>query len=225
MASSVRRSACSCKYEVSSTLVIMRQLEVIQQQEKVQEEVAATKHPELLAKVRLVGNYVHDSVSVSDTKDDNLTARTWEPEGFDRARKPSSRQRILWKLGRLIVTEAKKYDLEAYLAFQSEHKELLSCSSSTDYQTRELEVRYGTSRNKDMVGGGEKEYVYGLNDTLFATERTLCCILEDLQTDLGLLVPEVQRKYIRSQPDFIQFVKESLAQPDLVKLSVAWKTA
>ena len=39
---------------------------------------------------------------------------------------------------------AMKYDLEAWFPFQGEHKELVSCSNCTDYQSRRLEVRsYG----------------------------------------------------------------------------------
>ena len=58
---------------------------------------------------------------------------------------------------------AKKYDLEAWFPFQGEYKELVSCSNCTDYQTRELEIRYGVKKGKDMAGGGRKEYVHALN--------------------------------------------------------------
>lgn len=45
--------------------------------------------------------------------------------------------------------------------------------------------------------------------TLCATQRTLCCVLENYQTPdgLGFTVPEVLRKYIPGQPSFIPFVK------------------
>jgi len=41
-----------------------------------------------------------------------------------------------------------------------------------------------------------------------ATERTLCCVLENFQTPEGFNVPEVLRKYIPGQPAFLPFVKE-----------------
>jgi seryl-tRNA synthetase len=110
--------------------------------------------------------------------------------------------------------QAKKFDLEAYFPFQSEYKELVSASNCTDYQTRELEIRFGTKKNKNMAGGGKKEYVHALNATLCATERTLCCVLENYQTEDGLMVPEVLRKYIPGQPEFIPFVKEPLDQSE-----------
>lgn len=65
--------------------------------------------------------------------------------------------------GALNNAAAKKYDLEAWFPFQSEYKELVSCSNCTDYQTRELEIRHGAKKGKQIVGGGKKEYVHALN--------------------------------------------------------------
>jgi seryl-tRNA synthetase len=48
--------------------------------------------------------------------------------------------------GALNNAAAKKYDLEAYFPFQGEYKELVSCSNCTDYQSRELEIRYGVKK-------------------------------------------------------------------------------
>ncbi|KAF7538550.1 hypothetical protein G7Z17_g12610 [Cylindrodendrum hubeiense] len=110
--------------------------------------------------------------------------------------------------GALNNAAAKKYDLEAWFPFQSEYKELVSCSNCTDYQTRELEIRHGSKKGKTVVGGGRKEYVHALNATLCATERTLCCVLENYQTEEGLVVPEVLRKYIPGQPEFLPFTRE-----------------
>lgn len=52
-----------------------------------------------------------------------------------------------------------------------------------------------------------------LNGTLCATERALCCILENYQTDKGLIVPEVLRPYVGM--DFIPYKAELL--PGYVK--------
>lgn len=60
--------------------------------------------------------------------------------------------------GALNNAGSKKLDLEAYFPFQREFKELVSCTNCTDYQTRELEIRYGTKKNKSR-----KEYVHALN--------------------------------------------------------------
>lgn len=85
--------------------------------------------------------------------------------------------------GALNNAAAKKYDLEAWFPFQGEYKELVSCSNCTDYQCRELEIRYGVKKQTDV----RKEYVHALNSTLCATERALCCVLENYQKeDVGI---------------------------------------
>ena len=45
-----------------------------------------------------------------------------------------------------------------------------------------------------------------LNATLTATERTICCILENYQTETGVKVPKVLQPFFGS--DFIPFVEE-----------------
>jgi seryl-tRNA synthetase len=99
---------------------------------------------------------------------------------------------------------AKKCDLEAWFPFQGEYKELVSCSNCTDYQSRSLEIRCGIKKLNER----EKKYVHCLNATLCATERALCCLLENYQTDDGLRVPEVLRRFIPGEPAFIPYVKE-----------------
>lgn len=126
--------------------------------------------------------------------------------------------------GALNNAAAKKYDLEAWFPFQGEYKELVSCSNCTDYQTRELEIRFGAKK-----ADSKKTYVHALNATLCATERTLCCILENYQTEdvsntlpvtdtessaeltliqQGFNVPEPLRKYIPGAPAFLPFTRE-----------------
>ncbi|KAL2219731.1 seryl-tRNA synthetase [Thermoascus aurantiacus ATCC 26904] len=106
--------------------------------------------------------------------------------------------------GALNNAAAKKYDLEAWFPFQGEYKELVSCSNCTDYQSRALEIRYGAKKATDV----RKTYVHALNATLCATERTLCCLLENYQTEDGVIVPEPLRKYIPGAPEFLPYTKE-----------------
>ncbi|OJJ06895.1 hypothetical protein ASPVEDRAFT_46256 [Aspergillus versicolor CBS 583.65] len=106
--------------------------------------------------------------------------------------------------GALNNAAAKKFDLEAWFPFQQEYKELVSCSNCTDYQARALGIRYGPKKTTDA----KKAYVHALNATLCATERTLCCILENYQTDDGFVVPEPLRKYIPGAPEFLPYTKE-----------------
>jgi seryl-tRNA synthetase len=81
--------------------------------------------------------------------------------------------------GALNNAAAKKHDLEAWFPFQGEYKELVSCSNCTDYQSRALDIRYGTKMATDV----KKKFVHCLNATLCATTRTLCCLLENFQTE------------------------------------------
>ncbi|EEB87254.1 hypothetical protein MPER_15476, partial [Moniliophthora perniciosa FA553] len=80
--------------------------------------------------------------------------------------------------GALNLAAAMKYDLEAWFPFQRAYKELVSCSNCTDYQARRLEVRCGL-KTKDQT---RKVYCHMLNGTLCATERALCCLVENYQT-------------------------------------------
>lgn len=81
--------------------------------------------------------------------------------------------------GALNDAASKKLDLEAWFPYQGEYKELVSCSNCTDYQSRALEIRCGTKTQTDI----KKKYVHLLNSTLCATTRTLCCVLENYQTE------------------------------------------
>lgn len=106
--------------------------------------------------------------------------------------------------GALNNAAAKKYDLEAWFPYQMEYKELVSCSNCTDYQARALDIRFGPKQQTES----RKKYVHALNSTLCATERALCCILENYQTADGVRVPEVLRKWLPDEIDFIPYVKE-----------------
>jgi seryl-tRNA synthetase len=81
---------------------------------------------------------------------------------------------------------AKKYDLEAWLPGQGRFRELTSCSNTTDYQARRLEIRYRPAE------GGSPQYVHTLNGTAVAVGRTIIAIAENHQRDDGTVeVPEV----------------------------------
>lgn len=70
-------------------------------------------------------------------------------------------------------------------------------------ESRRLEVRCGL-KTKDQQ---RKVYVHMLNGTLCATERALCCVVENYQTPEGLVIPEVLRPYMQGR-DFLPWIKE-----------------
>ena len=76
---------------------------------------------------------------------------------------------------------AKKYDCEAWLPGQGRYRELTSCSNTTDFQARRLEIRY---RPKDAK---KPETLHTLNGTAVAVGRTLIALLENGQRDDGTI--------------------------------------
>ncbi|KAK6915561.1 Aminoacyl-tRNA synthetase, class II (G/ P/ S/T) [Dillenia turbinata] len=102
--------------------------------------------------------------------------------------------------GALNDAAAKKYDLEGWYPASSTYRELVSCSNCTDYQSRRLEIRYGQKKGNEQA----KQYVHLLNSTLTATERTMCCILENYQKEDGVEIPEVLQPFMGGKT-FIPF--------------------
>lgn len=103
--------------------------------------------------------------------------------------------------GALNNAAAKKNDLEAWFPGSQAYRELVSCSNCTDYQSRRLNCRYGTGKVAD-----EHKYCHLLNCTLTATERTLCCIVENYATEEGIIIPEALRPYMNNK-DIIPYRK------------------
>jgi seryl-tRNA synthetase len=92
-------------------------------------------------------------------------------------------------VGDLGASAAKKFDLEAWLPGQGRYRELTSCSNTTDYQARRLDIRYRPA------GARKPETLHTLNGTAVAVGRTIIALLENGQREDGsvelpeLLVP------------------------------------
>ena len=79
-----------------------------------------------------------------------------------------------------------KYDLEAWFPGSNVYRELVSCTNCKDYQARKTKTRVG------RAGSGDAQTLHTLNSTAIATERTMCCILENYQqADGSVKVPDV----------------------------------
>jgi len=90
-------------------------------------------------------------------------------------------------VGDLGAPAAKKYDVEAWFPVQERYREITSCSNTTDYQARRLNIRF---RRDDRL-----EFVHTLNGT-GATARMLISIMENFQDEGGTVaVPEVLQRY------------------------------
>lgn len=106
--------------------------------------------------------------------------------------------------GALNHAAAKKLDLEAWFPGSGAFRELVSCSNCLDYQARRLLVRYGQTKKMNE----KVDYVHMLNATACATTRVICAILETYQTETGVKVPEILKKYMPTRyQDEIPFVK------------------
>jgi seryl-tRNA synthetase len=93
---------------------------------------------------------------------------------------------------------AKKYDLEAWLPGQGRYRELTSCSNTTDFQARRLDVRY-----RPKEGEGVRQ-VHTLNGTAVAVGRTIIGIVENHQNEDGSVdIPAVLHPFgapVRLEP-------------------------
>jgi seryl-tRNA synthetase len=82
---------------------------------------------------------------------------------------------------------AKKYDIEAWFPSQERYREITSCSNTTDFQARRLQVRYRPN--------GGPQPVHTLNGTA-ATDRWLLAVLENFQRDDGSVeIPAVLQEH------------------------------
>jgi seryl-tRNA synthetase len=84
-------------------------------------------------------------------------------------------------VGELGASAAMKYDCEAWLPGQERYRELTSCSNTTDYQARRLDVRFRPE-------GGKPATLHTLNGTAVAVGRTIIALLENGQQDDGSVV-------------------------------------
>ena len=79
--------------------------------------------------------------------------------------------------GDLGASAAKKYDIEAWIPSQGQYREVTSCSNTTDYQSRRLNIR--TKLQKSST------HLHTVNGTALAVGRILIALLENNQKKDG----------------------------------------
>ncbi|TFG19446.1 MAG: serine--tRNA ligase [Promethearchaeota archaeon] len=85
-----------------------------------------------------------------------------------------------------------KFDLEAWFPASNTYRELVSATNCRDYQARKLNVRFGILGDPDTY-----EVVHTLNSTAIATERFMCCLLENNQNEDGSInIPKALQSYM-----------------------------
>ena len=79
--------------------------------------------------------------------------------------------------GDLGASAAKKYDIEAWIPSQNTYREVTSCSNTTSFQARRLNIRAKSE--------GETSVLHTLNGTAIAVGRILIALIENNQTEDG----------------------------------------
>lgn len=90
--------------------------------------------------------------------------------------------------GDMGFTSAMTYDMEVWSAAQQRWLEVSSVSNFETYQSNRLKLRF---KGKE----GKTQLAHTLNGSALALPRIVASILENYQTENGIVVPEVLRKY------------------------------
>ena len=93
--------------------------------------------------------------------------------------------------GDIGFSAARTYDIEVWLPGQSCYREISSCSSFTDFQSRRASIRF---REDDKA---KPEFVHTLNGSGLAVGRTVVAILENYQqADGSVIIPDALQPYM-----------------------------
>lgn len=90
--------------------------------------------------------------------------------------------------GDLGFTSALTYDFEVYSTAQSRWLEISSVSNFETFQANRLKLRFKNS-------SGKSQLAHTLNGSSLALPRVLAGLLENCQTENGIVIPEVLRPY------------------------------
>jgi seryl-tRNA synthetase len=90
--------------------------------------------------------------------------------------------------GDMSFTSALTYDFEVYSAAQQKWLEVSSVSNFESFQSNRMKIRY---KNAD----GKTQLVHSLNGSSLALPRIVAALLENNQTEEGIVLPEVLHAY------------------------------
>lgn len=91
--------------------------------------------------------------------------------------------------GDMSFTSAMTYDFEVWSAAQKRWLEVSSVSNFESFQANRLKCRF---REK---GEKQNRLVHTLNGSALALPRIVAALLENNQTDRGIIIPEILRPY------------------------------
>src|SRR5258706_5950229 len=90
--------------------------------------------------------------------------------------------------GDMGFTSALTYDFEVYSAAQDKWLEVSSVSNFETFQTNRMKIRFKDANSKSQL-------VHSLNGSSLALPRIVACLLENNQTDNGIMLPSVLHSY------------------------------
>jgi len=92
--------------------------------------------------------------------------------------------------GDMGFASAKTYDIEVWMPAQGVHREISSCSTFTDFQSRRAQIRFKREGKKGT------ELVHTLNGSGLAVGRTVAALLENCQREDGsVAIPKELQPY------------------------------
>jgi len=94
--------------------------------------------------------------------------------------------------GDMGFASAMTYDFEVYSAAQEKWLEVSSVSNFEAFQTNRMKVRYKDAKGKTQLA-------HSLNGSSLALPRILACLLENNQTENGILLPKALQAYFGSE--------------------------
>ena len=92
--------------------------------------------------------------------------------------------------GDMSFTSALTYDLEVYSIGQDKWLEVSSVSNFEDFQTNRLSLRYKRADDK------KNELLHTLNGSSLALPRVVAALLEDHQSEQGIMIPKALQPYM-----------------------------
>ena len=100
---------------------------------------------------------------------------------------------ILLSTGDMGFSAEKTFDLEVWMPFENKYREISSCSSCGQFQSRRMKAKFKNDNNKT-------EFLATLNGSGLAIGRTLIAIMENYQQKDGtIIIPEVLKPYMHNQ--------------------------
>ena len=102
-------------------------------------------------------------------------------------------RKVLLSTGDMGFSAEKTYDLEVWIPSENKYREISSCSSCGQFQSRRMNAKFKDENNKS-------NYLGTLNGSGLAVGRTLIAIMENYQQkDGSIIIPDVLRPYMQGE--------------------------